>query len=196
MGFDYAVGDAEPEERADAARGFALRAPEELVEVVVDGPCAVHAVGRLDRHEQLRKEPLQDPQEKRAGIAEPGELLRQQRPCQVGRILLQRQALLVAPGEADGLMADQPEGLDGHAAFPGQEDSVLECLADVVVRRRATRIDHAQGECGALPRQHDDAAAVRGERDHREDHVEIERRIQNVVCQSWAKSFASPPGSV
>ena len=43
--------------------GIARGTPEELVEVVVDGPGVARAIGRLHRNQQLREEALQDPRE-------------------------------------------------------------------------------------------------------------------------------------
>ena len=53
------------------------------------------------------------------GFAQPGKLLGQEQPREVGGILLEREALLVAPHAAQELVADQAEGLDGDPALGG-----------------------------------------------------------------------------
>ena len=88
----------------------------------------------------------------RPGVPQPGEPLGQEQPGEVRRVLLEREAILVAPHEAHELVADQAEGLDGDPALAADEYPVLEGLADVVVGRRAARVDDAEGERGALPR--------------------------------------------
>src|SRR5499427_7406488 len=137
------VGGPEAEERPDPT---GLVAPQVLVEVVVDGPGVVFAIQRLDRHKELREESLEDPPEYRAGICKPRKPADEEYAFDVRGILLERRTFLVVPGEPHQLMADQAERLDGDAALRRDQHAVLERFADVVVARRAARINDADRE--------------------------------------------------
>ena len=121
--------------------GRARGAPEVLVEVIVDAPRVAHLVERLRRDEQLREEALQEPRQDRARIGQAGKLLGQERPPDVGGILYERDTLLVAPPASQELVADQAEGFDRDPALSDDEHTVLEGVADVVVRRGPIRVE-------------------------------------------------------
>src|SRR5215813_11929064 len=123
-----AVRDAEPEEEAHALVRASLGTPQVLIEVVVHGPGAVFLVRRHYGDEKLREEVLEDSPQERSRILQAREPLRHEEACQVGRILVEREALLVAPDEAEILVPHQAEGLDGNPALGVYKYSVLEGL--------------------------------------------------------------------
>src|SRR5262245_38233913 len=176
----HAVGDAESEEDADSSRRIARRAPDELVEVVVDGPGVVHGVDRLRRHEQLREEAREDSFQERSRVLESRKLARQEEPRQVRRVLLERHTLLVAPSEADELVAHEAERLDREAAFARDQHAVLERLGDVVVGRRAARIEYARRQHGALPRQDHESSTVGRDGEEGADRVDVEAHVEEL----------------
>jgi hypothetical protein len=63
-----AVRDAEPEEGPHPARRISGRAPDVLVEVVVDRPRLALLLQRRHREQELGEEALKDPPEDRSGI--------------------------------------------------------------------------------------------------------------------------------
>ena len=59
----------------------------------------------------------------------------------------------------------------------GDEHTVIEGVAEVVVPRGPTRVEDAHREDGPVPGQDDETAAVSGERKEIESHVEIQGGI-------------------
>src|SRR5499425_3556637 len=158
-----AVGDAEPEEEAHALVRAPLGTPQVLIEVVVHGPGAAYLVRRHHGDEKLREEVLEESPQERSGILEAREPLRQEEACQVGRILVEGEPLLVAPDEAEILMPHQPEWLDGNPTLGVYKYSVLEGLGDVVLGTFVIWIDDRDGEDRPLPGKEDEASSVGAE---------------------------------
>jgi hypothetical protein len=90
-------------------------------------------------------------------------------------------------------VADQAEGLDGDPALGGDKHPVLEGVAEVVVRRRPTRVEDAHREDGPVPGQDDEATAVGGERKEVEGHVEIQAGVQKRRVVVMGKGVVIPP---
>jgi hypothetical protein len=96
-----AVGGAEAEEDPETPRRIVTRVPQVLVEVVVNRPRVVLGLRRLHGHQQLGEESLEDAPEHRARILQAREAGLGQEERDVGRILIDPQAFLVAPVAAD-----------------------------------------------------------------------------------------------
>src|SRR5262249_61630300 len=109
--------------------------------------------------EQLWEKAFDDPPKHRRRVVEPIEFQLQESPRNVGGILLERDAALVAPSEPDELMPHEAEWLDGDPAFGAHQYAIAKCFAEVVVRRRSARVEQAHDELRALPGKHDQRAA-------------------------------------
>src|SRR5262249_16804487 len=146
-----AIGGAEAEEDAETAIGIAAGIPQVLVEVVVDRPRVVLGLRGLHRHQELGEEPLEDAPEDRAGIYQERKSGFGERARDVAGVLIELEALLVAPVAADELMADEPERPDGHPALRAHQHAIVERLAEIVAARSPTRIHDADGGECVLP---------------------------------------------
>jgi hypothetical protein len=80
-------------------------------------PEAALGVEWLDRDQQLGEETFQDLQQNRPRVGQARKCIREEYLREVGGILDQRRALLVAPHEGDELMPDKAKGLYRYAAF-------------------------------------------------------------------------------
>src|SRR6185436_17215382 len=149
----------EAEEHAHALVRASLGAPQVLVEVVVNGPGAALRIRRLHGDEELRREALEQSAEDRPEILEPREAPGHQEAAEVGGILVEGETRLVAPEEAEVLVADEAEGLDLDPPFRSHRHPVLEGLGDVVLGAFAVGIDDGDGEGRTLPGKEDEASA-------------------------------------
>src|SRR5262249_46182532 len=122
-----AVGSAETKEQSDAAVGMTFGTLKILIEVVVDRPRVARAVEGHNRNEQLGEKAFDDPPKHRRRVVEPIEFQLQESPRNVGGILLERDAALVAPSEPDELMPHEAEWLDGDPAFGAHQYAIAKC---------------------------------------------------------------------
>ncbi len=95
-----------------------LWAPEVLIELVVQRPAPALGVERLNWDQQFGEEAFQNSLQNRPGVAQARKGVRSDEYSrEIGGILDQRRALLVAPHEGDELMPDKAKGLYRYAAF-------------------------------------------------------------------------------